>query len=293
MTSPRFAEILPRSVMPAERALHPNAKAVAAPAVRAKIMAVLGKRVPPADADDIAQAAYLRLLMMPSLPGTEHALLGLVVTVVRGLIVDRHRARKHRRKQHADDADVDAVAVEEGAPTAQDREEWRQMLAFVQTEVDAGRVPPDALRWARGLASGETIDDIAAHENRSPSAIKMRMKRLREHLRRRWPIYAGVAGPILVIVLWIRSGSREIDTGSRSADDARRSASEAASPGPMHRERKYREMAAKDCREGAYDACEEELDAAKRLDPDGEDLPAVKAMREAIAAHKDPSDAAK
>jgi hypothetical protein len=175
------------------------------------------------------------------------------------------------------------VAATGAGPTAQDREEWRQMLAFVQTEVDAGRVPPDALRWARGLAAGETIDEIAAQENRSPSAIKMRMKRLRAHLRRRWPVYAGVAAPILVIVLWIGTGSRETGTGSP----------EAARPGPMHRERKYREMAAKDCREGAYDACEKELDAAERLDPDGENLPEIKAMREAIAAHNSPADAAK
>jgi DNA-directed RNA polymerase specialized sigma24 family protein len=269
--------------MPAERALHPNAKAVAAPAVRAKIFAVLGKRIPPADADDIAQAAYVRLLMMPSLPDTEHALLGLVVTVVRGLVIDRHRADKRRREQHADGADVDAVAVEDGAPSAEEREEWRQMLAFVQVEVDAGRVPANALRWARGLAAGETVDAIAAHENRSPSAIKMRMKRLREHLRRRWPVYAGVAGPILLFVLWIGTGGREVGTGSP----------EAAAPGRMFRERQFRAKAQVECREGNYGACEEDLNIARRFDFGGEDQPEVKAMRAAIAAHKNAPDAAK
>ena len=220
---------------------------------------------------------------MPSLPDTEHALLGLVVTVVRGLVIDRYRADKRRREQHADDADVDAVAVEEGAPSAEEREEWRRMLAFVQVEVDAGRVPADALRWARDLATGETVDAIAAHENRSPSAIKMRMKRVREHLRRRWPVYAGAAGPLLLLVLWIGTSGREAGTGTP----------EAAAPGPMHRERPFRAKAQVECREGNYGACEQDLDIARRLDFRGEDLPEVKAMRAAIAAHKNAPDAAK
>src|SRR5260370_39254 len=90
---------------------HPNARRLAGPEVRAKILAVIGKRVTPADADDIAQSAYVRLMMLPSLPEAYDDLRALVVTVVRGLIVDHHRKRKVRKDRRQDGQGVDEACA--------------------------------------------------------------------------------------------------------------------------------------------------------------------------------------
>ena len=67
LTSARAAKAFGGSAASAAAPLDLNRQRVAAPAVRAKGFAVIGKRVAEADWDDIEQSAYVRLLMMPSL----------------------------------------------------------------------------------------------------------------------------------------------------------------------------------------------------------------------------------
>jgi DNA-directed RNA polymerase specialized sigma24 family protein len=255
--------------MPERAVLSPQAKRVATAAVREKVLAVIGKRVPDADRDDVAQAAYLRLLLMARLPESEPELLGLVVFVARGLVVDFHRKRKVREARTADGADVDEVAFEADIAGVAEREEWRSMLAFVEKEVAAGRVPPEVLRWAERLAAGDTLAQIAADEGIPVSTLKMRLHRAREHLRKRWPAYAG--GFAFAVVLLIATHQEDSSlTG-------------AGNPHAMQdRAREIRDRAAGECRDGAYAACERDLDGARQLDPDGELRPEVRTMRQAI-----------
>jgi hypothetical protein len=62
--------------------LQPHATRVASSAVRATGFRAIGKRVPTADAGDVAPGAFLRLLMLPALPEAEDELLGLSVAIV-------------------------------------------------------------------------------------------------------------------------------------------------------------------------------------------------------------------
>jgi DNA-directed RNA polymerase specialized sigma24 family protein len=245
---------------------------IAAADVRTKIYDTIGKRVTAADADDVAQATYVRLLAMPSLPEAEHELLALVVTVVRARIIDHHRMRKVRERSRAEGAEVDEIAPEDGPAGVEVRAEWRETLVFVEAEVAAGRVQADVLRWAHALATGKTIDEIAVAEKRSASSIKMTMKRAREHLKKRWPHYATAGVAVMLLVFWIRR------------QEPQRVAS--GNPRAQWTAQDYRAQASRECAERRFEACERDLDEAKGSDPAGESRAEVKAMREVIAKGK-------
>ncbi|HEV3189352.1 MAG TPA: RNA polymerase sigma factor [Polyangiaceae bacterium] len=268
--------------MAVDAGLPPNARRLAHPAVRAKTFDVIGKRVPSADADDIAQSAFVRLMMMPSLPEADDDLRALVVTVARGLLIDHHRKRKVREDRRDDAADVDEIAFEADDASAQMRERWRQALEFIEREVAAERVPAEILRWAKRLAAGDTYAQIAADEALPESTVKTRMRRAREHLRKRWPLYVSAAGGVAIFVLVIRP--QEPVTVGRGRPESEPPS--ATAPPQSTGAQDYRQRAARECGAGEFDRCERELDEAKKLDPAGETLPEVKTMRLGIERAK-------
>jgi len=238
--------------------------------------------------------------MMPSIPATENELLSLAVTVVRGLVVDHHRKRKVREDKHAPDADVDDIAVDTHEVSAAQREEWRQMLEFVEREVAAGRVSADVLRWAKRLAAGDSFAQIAADERLPVSTVKVKMHRAREHLKKRWPLYASAAGALL-IVLWLRQPEpvtvgrppQESETVLSTAPSASAPTvpPSASAPAVPQTSGDYRDKAARECQARAFEACERDLDLAKKIDSAGESLPEVKAMRRVIDRWRQAPDA--
>jgi DNA-directed RNA polymerase specialized sigma24 family protein len=273
--------------------LNPNRQLVAAPAVRAKVLAAIGKRVAEADRDDIAQSAYVRLLMMPAIPANENELLSLAVIVVRGLVVDHHRKRKVRENKHAPEADVDEIPVDTGEVSAAQREEWRQTLEFVEHEVAGGRVSADVLRWAKRLAAGDSFAQIAADERVPVSTVKAKMLRAREHLRKRWPLYASAAGALLIVV-WIHEPEPVTVGHSRPPPESTTAPSmapSASAPAAPLGSSDYRDKAARECRARAFEACERDLDLAQKIDPASESLPEVKAMRREIDRSRHAPDA--
>jgi len=293
LTSARSVRAFGRSPMPATAPLNPHRERVAAPAVRAKLFAAIGKRVAEADRDDMAQSAYVRLLMMPSLPATENELLSLAVTIVRGVVVDHHRKRKVREDKHAAGADVDDIAADTHEVSAAQREEWRQMLEFVEREVAAGRVSADVLRWAKRLAAGDSFAQIAADERVPVSTVKAKMLRARDHLRKRWPLYASAAGA-LIIVVWTHE-PEPVSVGHGRAPPASATAPSMApsgsAPAVPLTSSDYRDKAARECRARAFEACERDLDLARKNDATSESLPEVNAMRREIDRWRHAPDA--
>jgi DNA-directed RNA polymerase specialized sigma24 family protein len=264
-----------RFAMAADGKTSPNARRIATDAVRKKIREVIGKRVLAQDAGDIEQAAYLRLLAMPSLPETERELLGLVVVVVRGLVVDHHRRRSALDKRHDDGKDVDEVAPDVDDAGMSEREEWRRMLAFVEEEVAAGRISPDVLRWSKRLAEGDTLAQIAADEKIPRSTLKMRLHRAREHLRKHRAKYGAATGAVIALLLLLRRPEPGIVSHPR--------------PRPSTAE-EFRDEAARECSGGDFVECERDLDEAKRRDPTGDHLPYVEEMRRKIEQSKRQGD---
>jgi RNA polymerase sigma factor (sigma-70 family) len=288
------------------RSPHPYAKRLAHPDVRAKILATIGTRVKKEDVADVLQQVFVRLLLSKALPEQHDELLAYAVVATRHTLIDHHRARRRGEARHDDGAEVDAIAVD-GPPEAVLREELRQALALVKQEVDAGHIPADVLRWSEGLAAGKTINEIAAEEGRSPSSIKLGLKRARDHLRKKWPAYAVIGGAFAVLLVILHQSEPAIVSHPppRSTESAPEPTTapvvpstppqvqpaptpvQSAPPRPPSRQQKAaaqsaREAAAFACSDSSFEACEKDLDRAKELDPSSEDRPDVKRMREAI-----------
>jgi RNA polymerase sigma factor (sigma-70 family) len=253
--------------MPALRS-HPNAALIASPAMREKIVLAIGKRVPETEAGDIAQKAYVRLLLVVDAKPLEQ-LLALAVTIVRGLIVDHYRDRRRALRRQDDGADVDELhPQEQGDPATQQL--VAKVSAWIDEEVKAGRIPEDYVRWSKRIAEGTTVEEIAAEEGRPAASIRVILHRCRKHVSKQWPKYAGggVALAVLLLLLFRQPGED-------------RPQHLPASPPPSAAQ--LRARAYKECASRAFDACERDLDRAKKDDPAGEDDAKVKDARRAIA----------
>jgi DNA-directed RNA polymerase specialized sigma24 family protein len=270
---------------------HPNARRLSHPEVARRIRAVIGKKVPRQDVQDVVQSVYLRLsMMLDSLPESDEELVSLAGLITHGRVVDhiRHGLVHEGRREEVED--LGELPVGDGAVSPEVRAYWGQMLDLAEDEIDAGNIPPEVLRWARALAEGKTVAEIAAEENVSASKIKMALKRARDYLGPRWKEIAGVGTTLMVIFLVLlllprrrpapederptrdisastapsSSAAETFDAGLVTADDLRASARNA-------------------CNAHDFANCQWDLDRARQLDPDGEKRPEVIAMRKAIA----------
>jgi DNA-directed RNA polymerase specialized sigma24 family protein len=259
---------------------------------------VIGKQVGRSDADDVVQAAFLVLLkMVAELPEVEDELLALVTVVTKRRLIDFFRHRAVREGRDAGIEDIEEAPVSDGSVSLEARADWAKMLDLVEQEIDKGNIPPEVLRWARGLAEGKTVAEMATEDDVSESKIKMALKRAREKLGPLWDQRVKVgAGLIVAFIVFLffprqhpaphgRGHDRDmgapkmptiaepeapdaealpLDAGLVTADDLRATAREA-------------------CNAHQFAICQMDLDRAAQLDPDGEKRPDVIALREAIA----------
>jgi DNA-directed RNA polymerase specialized sigma24 family protein len=236
------------------------------------------------------QAAFLVLLQMAAdLPEAEPELLALVTVVTKRRLVDFFRHRAVREGRDAGLEDIEEAPVSDGSISLETRADWDKMLALIDEEIAEGNVPPEALRWARGLAEGKTIAEMAAEDGVSESKIKMVLKRAREALGPRWKERLAVGSSIVVAFLVFlffprgepthhgrghdrdmgapkmptSSAPAEPDAGLLTADELRATARDA-------------------CNAQQWARCQQDLNRAAELDPESEKRPDVIALRNAI-----------
>jgi RNA polymerase sigma factor (sigma-70 family) len=265
---------------------HPNAKRVASPAVRAKMLATLGKKLQRADAEEVMQRAYVRLLtLVDRLPEDDDGLLGLVVVVVRGQMVDHFRRDAVHQARHADGDEADAAPEVPDRTSLQQQEEYRRLYEFAKNEEVAGRVDPDCLRWAERLARGDTYADIARDEGIPEATIRKRMERFRKHMASRWRLYSGLAGVVVCVIFFVVrpkpeppiARTHDVDTAPSAASSA------PATEWPAQHAERLRREARAACDLDDWDVCGAKLDEARDLDVDSEARRDVVQMRDEIA----------
>jgi DNA-directed RNA polymerase specialized sigma24 family protein len=278
------------SVVAPSRKPHPNAHRLATPAVRRKMLDVIGKQVGKSDADDVAQAAFLVLLkMVAELPEAEPELLALVTVVTKRRLLDFFRHRAVREGRDAGIEDVEEAPVSDGSISLEARADWAKMLGLVEEEIERGNIPPDVLRWARGLSEGKTIDEMADEEKVSPSKIKMALKRAREKLQPLWEEKMKIGGVLIVAFLCFlffprRGPAPEIhrdsdDMGAPTAPSSTASSEPDAAPLTPDA---YRAIARDACTAHDWGKCQQALNRAAEQDIDSEQRPDVIALRKAI-----------
>jgi hypothetical protein len=130
---------------------------------------------------------------------------------------------------------------------------------------------------ALGIMEDEAKNDVTAKEaaiarNIDPATARKLKERAVAEARRRWSVYAGIAAVACIVLFLLFRGDGKDDIVTSPYK-------------PPRTAEKLREQGLYRCSKQFYRLCLEELDEAKKLDPEGDKAPEiVKARAEAKAA---------
>jgi DNA-directed RNA polymerase specialized sigma24 family protein len=158
------------------------------------IEAIVRRRVPESDVDDVVQTVLCDALANAAPPEDETELRKWVVGIARHKVADFHRKGARARHVELDDE----VADEPSAQSARDLARWADKQ--VVDNVEAQRT----LEWMEREGEGEKLAHIAAEEKLPADQVRQRVSRLRRFMREKWAAeLAAVAAVIATaIAVW-------------------------------------------------------------------------------------------
>jgi RNA polymerase sigma-70 factor (ECF subfamily) len=147
--------------------------------LRPALLAYFARRLPDDSAEDLAQAALVRITRaLPRILPDQAD--GYVVTVARNLLRSAYRRRARDARRLAGLAEVEGIASS-SAPSAE--AEYRELARLVRRVSEAALSPPlrDVIL---ALLQGRTTAEIAAIQRVRDVTVRTRLRRAREVLRR-------------------------------------------------------------------------------------------------------------
>jgi len=253
---------------------------LAGPALRGSIEAMVRRRVPPHEVEDIVQATLTEAIASSNRPDEEDALRRWVHGIARHKIVDFHRARG-REPTHVGDA-IDEAPDSGAAP-----HDAIDLMRWAEREMPQNDGAARTLEWMLREGSGEKLESIAREEAVPAPQVRKRVERMRRHFRARWAVQAAaIVAAISVVVLAIFLLRRREAPVAHDVPPVPSSAK--IQPDPIADGRALRRGALDACDRHEWDACVKGLDEAAKLDPAGDADDSVKKAREAVAAAKAP-----
>lgn len=149
--------------------------------LRRNLTAMLERRLPREDVDDVAQTVLCDALQAERIPADPIELRKWLAGIARHKVADFHRSRA-RTSARTDRLD-DEGAVEPESPPAP--LEAREVLANVIDETKTAR-DRETLGWLVREHSGDRLADIAKEAGLPSPVVRQRVSRLRRALRKRW-----------------------------------------------------------------------------------------------------------
>lgn len=227
------------------------------PDLRAALIAMIRKRVPESEVEDIVQATLAEAIESPHAPKDSESLRRWIFGVAKNKVVDFHRRRGR------ESFDMPEVA-DDPAPHAE-----ADLLRWAERNLPEGEDAQKTLGWMLREGDGEKLESIAASEKLPAPRVRQRVSRLRRHLKTSWAREVGLLAALgvalaVALVLWFRKEPIEKDN-------------------PVARGEEIRRGALVKCDTQQWASCVEGLDAAKKLDPAGDGRPEVQKAREAAA----------
>lgn len=228
------------------------------------LFAVLKRRLPIADAEDVAQATLTEALTSQTFPKDEEAQKRWLWGVARHKVADHYRRTK-REVPH--DSDVNEPATE---PSDADLLTWAEKL------LPPGQDARQTLEWLLREGDGEDLAAIAESEKIPAPRVRKRVSRMREHFRVHWKKEAALMAALGIVLAWIIYRQFE-----RTPQVVPNIIAERPYVPPAFI--KERSDALERCREQKWQECIDGLNRAGQMDPEGDFSAEVQNARKAAA----------
>ncbi|MBI2389636.1 MAG: sigma-70 family RNA polymerase sigma factor [Deltaproteobacteria bacterium] len=245
---------------------------LADPSLRAALVAMVRRRVPAPEVDEIVQATLTEALASRGCPDDPERIRRWVHGIARHKIVDFHR--RHRREHTAHEHESEVL---ESVPADSAPHDAVDLLRWAEREMPEthGRT----LEWLLREGEGEKLEEIANEAALPAPQVRQRVARLRRHFRTRWAAQVAAAVALLALAIVAAALLRRTD---------REAVKPVIAPDPVARARELRRESLSKCAAGAWDPCVKGLDEAAALDPAGDSADEVRKAREAAARAKLP-----
>jgi RNA polymerase sigma factor (sigma-70 family) len=236
----------------------------ASSAFRNALMAMVRRRVPESDAEDVVQSALAEAMASTTRPEDPQALRKWIWGIARNKVADYHR---RSRRETFDVPEVPASG----------HQGIEDLLRWAMRELPEGQDAEQTLQWLLREGDGEKLESIAAIDNVPAARVRQRVSRLRRHFRARWAAQVAALAALGIIVtllaLWLRDRSRV--PAPPIAHDPVPSPRELA----LKHARGERDQALELCRKHEWQSCLDGLDRAVNEAPELGAEPAVQAAR--------------
>jgi DNA-directed RNA polymerase specialized sigma24 family protein/outer membrane biosynthesis protein TonB len=239
------------------------------PDLRAALVAMVRKRVPESDVEDIVQATLTEAVVSPHAPRESDALRRWLFGVAKNKVVDFHRRRGR------ESFDLPDVA---GSPAPHQEAD---LLRWAEKNLPPGEDAAKTLDWMLREGEGEKLESIAESEHVPAPRVRQRVSRLRRHFKENWKREVAMLAALGVLItvaiaLWLREKEKpEIIAHDPNVV-------------PLDpRAEELRKDGVELCAKSQWSDCVEKLDDAKRLDPAGDTRPEVRKAREDAAKAKE------
>ena len=228
------------------------------PDLRSALIAMVRKRVPDSEVEDIVQQALAEAIESPHAPQESEALRRWIFGVAKNKVVDYHRRAGRESFELPDVAGTPAPHVE------------ADLLRWAEKNLPDGAENQKTLDWMLREGEGEKLESIAESEKLPPPRVRQRVSRLRRHFKENWQrevALLAALGVIVSAVVFFILKKQEPEPITHEMADPR------AEP--------VRRAALEKCAKSDFKSCIDGLDEARRLDPAGDSRPDVQQARKA------------
>lgn len=226
-------------------------------AFRDALCAMVRRRVPERDVEDVVQSTLVEALASKSRPDDPESVRKWIWGIARNKVADYHRRAKRESLEVPDSLP---------APTS-DRGAADDLLRWAVRELPKEGDAQKTLEWLLREGDGDKLEAIAESENLPAPRVRQRVSRLRRHLRTRWAadlaMLAALGVAVTLLVVWWRRSKEE--PVARPDESVLPHA-----PTPFEQAADERKRALAACDALQWQPCLDGLDRAKTLDPAGD-----------------------
>ncbi|MEO8797955.1 MAG: sigma-70 family RNA polymerase sigma factor [Polyangiaceae bacterium] len=234
---------------------------------RDALTAMVRRRVPDRDVEDVVQSTLVEALAAATKPNEPEAMRKWIWGIARNKVADYHRRAKR-----------ETVGVPEHSPELViNPGPFDDMLDWAMRELPRDDDAKHTFEMLLREADGDKLETIAESARLPAPRVRQRVSRLRRHFRERWAAdlaaLAALGIVTVLLVLWWQK---------HHADEPIARPDQSAlppAPTPLERAVEERKNALAHCDALEWQPCLDGLDRAKALDPEGDRAESVQAAR--------------